>query len=84
MALRVISVSSNTTAHQVDLPGVQSLLQCFGWAGDHAIIYTTNSSSTGNFDVATEATHSLDPATGSVFDFSRSLGELVGVLSYQL
>jgi len=83
MALQIISTASNSIVRQVDLPGVQNLLDAFGWTGDHTIIYTTNSSSTGIYDPMMESTHSIDASTGTTFDYPKNLGELVGVINYQ-
>ena len=79
IALQIFSTKNMTLAHQSEFEsfqkGASNKVSGIGWAGDHVMVYVTDSSQ--------KVAHSIDAVTGKVFDFSTELGELETVLNYR-
>jgi hypothetical protein len=82
MALQIFSMAQNVMVQHVELVGTENQLTCFGWAGEHNVIYITNTSATGNYDPMVEATHSINVLTGKIFNFAPRSGSLLAVLNF--
>ncbi len=84
MELQIISMSTKNVIHQIDSQNAQQIITGYGWAGDHTMIYSTNSSSTGIYAPTQAKYYSLDASTGKTFIFPQSgTAQLVDILNYQ-
>lgn len=82
MAIQIISVKDGSLVRQIDREGVQNIVTGIGWAGDHTMVYSTNSSPNGIFNSEQDSVYSINPGTNQIFNFPNGLGEPIFVLNY--